>query len=80
MKVKDVLERLAKLNPDQELYAYIEEPGLLKKASGQGWWLAIDAISETVGEKSRNSAGVVGVTFGKGPRSVSIALLELGDA
>jgi len=76
MKVRELQERLSKLDPELDVLCYSEDEKLL--VEGRGFILLdILAVSTTEAERLRLDDGTPYLKFKKGPASETIATLEI---
>jgi hypothetical protein len=76
MKVKELQEKLGKLDPNLEVVCYSEDE-ILQHLDRGFRLLDILAVSTTDGERARLDDGTPYLKLGKGPDSSTIALLEV---
>lgn len=76
MKVRELQERLSKLDPQLEVVCYSEDEKLLAKGRG---FILLDvlAVDTTEAERLRLDDGTPFLTFGKGPAASSVVTLEV---
>lgn len=76
MKVRDLQEKLSKLDPGLEVVCYSEDEKLL--TGNQGFILLdILAVDTSEGERNRLDDGFPSMTFGSGPNAEVVATLEV---
>lgn len=75
MKVRDVQERIAKLDPDLELVCYTEDDDLVGNR-GQLLFEILD-IRAIQAERSRLADGKPALKFNGGPASEALAIMEM---
>jgi hypothetical protein len=76
MKVRELQERLGRLDPELDMLCYCEDEKLISK--GRGFvLLEIAAISTAEAESLRLSDGTPYLKFDKSPMSAPLAILEV---
>lgn len=76
MKVRELMEKLSKLDPDLTVAAYTEDPDLLAEGHMTRVLEASD-VTEIEGEIRREDSGYLSIKFGSGPRSTKWALIDV---
>ena len=76
MKVRDLQERLGKLDPDLDVVCYSEDEKLVPQGRGL---VVLDllAVSTAEAERLRLEDGTPYLKFDKGPASAVLAILEV---
>lgn len=76
MKVKELIAKLTKLDPELRILCYAEEEGLV--AEGHLFRLLdVEDVSISEGEMLRGSDGLPSIKFGSGQHSTRIAMLNV---
>jgi hypothetical protein len=76
MKVRELQQRLNKLDPELEVLCYTEDIKLVEGNMGFRL-LDIENVDTTQGEQVRLDDGTPHLKLGKGPASVTLATLEV---
>lgn len=76
MKVKELMAELKKLNPDQEVYAYVEDEFMDAKKDAFGFF-SVDSVGETKATLFRDSQHKPQINFGDGQSGQQLAIVSL---
>jgi hypothetical protein len=76
VKVRELQDKLSKLNQELEVLGYTEDEALLAKGHGFRL-LEIHAVSESEGEMIRTEDHLPSVKLGKSPASTTFVILEV---
>jgi len=76
MKVRELQQRLAKLDPELTVLCYTEDTKFVA-AENHFRLLEIEDVYTAHGEQVRLDDGTPYLKFGKGPASVTLAILEV---
>ncbi len=76
MKVRELQERLSKLDPELDMLCYTEDARFFKSAENFVLF-EIENVTTTYGERVRLDDGTPYLKLGKGPNSVFLATLEV---
>jgi hypothetical protein len=71
VKVKELIERLSKLDPEAQVACHRES------SSGDSEFFEIDGVDETPATAHRGDDGAVGLTFGRGPEATPWAVVSI---
>ena len=76
MKVKELITELQKLNPNQEVYAYVEDEFMDAKKNAFGFF-SVDGVGETKATLSRDGQRKPQISFGDGQSGQQLAIVSL---
>lgn len=77
MKVKDLINKLEKLEPEMDVLCYIEEDEEIFKDGHFFRFLSITNVSTAKGERTRGEDGVASMKFKRSDISEEIVTLEV---
>lgn len=76
MKVKELIAKLEKLEPDLEIYGYMEDESLAK-SNNPLYILDIDSVDVQVAEIYRDENRLPCITFGESENSRKLAFINV---
>lgn len=76
MKVKELIAELQKLDPNQDVYAYVEDEFMDAKKDAFGFF-SVDSVGETKATLSRDGQHKPQINFGDGKSGQQLAIVSL---